>query len=452
MSSTTQSGTADETPADSDLAPCPLSYRDQNRNILLFGGMVGLVYLSAPVVYVGLTHATLCQKLGASNEVSNLPSSTYFWMTPLPILVAWYFCEVRRLKTVLVSASLAVAVAGGLAALALVSGLSDELKIAVLIVHGGVLGAALGAVSTYQWEMLGRCVSEQRRGTALSVAFGAGPILAVVGSLASQLILTGEVGSISVPKLEYPWNFALLFGATVPLMGLSALLALLYVVPPVDVEVRRQPFVQGVFGGFGKYISYPLLVMASVALILISAGYNIMPNLTLYTEIATGQTAENFVGYQNTLRFGFKIFAGFLLGFVLSKSHPKSGLLITGGFLVAGVLWARFVPGTWFLISFGLMGAGELFGVYYPNYILCCSAKSEMRRNMSFASMLNMPTGISAALFGKIADEVGGRDGFLRSFETSLAILLAALLLVLFALPARPKPRNSGEAVARATS
>src|SRR5206468_4217811 len=98
-------------------------------------------------------------------------------------------------------------------------------------------------------------------------------------------------------------------------------------------------------------------------------------------------------------------------------SHPKSGLLITGGFLLAGVLWARFVPGTWFLISFGLMGAGELFGVYYPNYILCCSAKSEMRRNMSFASMLNMPTGISAALFGKIADEVGGRDGFYRSFE-----------------------------------
>ena len=35
------------------------------------------------------------------------------------------------------------------------------------------------------------------------------------------------------------------------------------------------------------------------------------------------------------------------------------------------------VPGPWFLLAFGLLGAGELYGVYFPNYILCCSPKAQ---------------------------------------------------------------------------
>ena len=83
-------------------ADCPLSHAEQTRNLLIYGINVTLVYLGAPVLYVGLTQASLCDKLGASKTVSNLPSTLYFWMTPLPIVVAWYFCAVRHLKPVLV--------------------------------------------------------------------------------------------------------------------------------------------------------------------------------------------------------------------------------------------------------------------------------------------------------------------------------------------------------------
>jgi MFS family permease len=101
----------------------------------------------------------------------------------------------------------------------------------------------------------------------------------------------------------------------------------------------------------------------------------------------------------------------------------------------------------WFLLSFGLMGAGELFGVYYPNYILRCSPKEKMRRNMAFTSMLNMPSGFAPLLFGFIADTVGAatdnkRFGFQVSFLTAAAFLVAALLIVQLMLPPRPQPQE----------
>ena len=125
------------------------------------------------------------------------------------------------------------------------------------------------------------------------------------------------------------------------------------------------------------------------------------------------------------------------------------GLLITAGFCLASPLWALLAPKEeldlgsggipLFLFSFALMGAGELFGVYYPNYILSCSAKSRMRRNMALTSMLNMPSGFAALLFGLLADSYG----LPTSFLASIAILIATLLLVQFGLPARPRPRES---------
>src|SRR4051812_34466705 len=45
---------------------CPLSAREQTRNLVLYGINVTLVYLAAPVVYVGLMQAALLEKLGAS--------------------------------------------------------------------------------------------------------------------------------------------------------------------------------------------------------------------------------------------------------------------------------------------------------------------------------------------------------------------------------------------------
>src|SRR5262249_18105430 len=167
-----------------------------------------------------------------SNTVANLPSTVYFWLTPLPIVVAWYFCAVRHLKPVLVIAYLLVALSGAAVVGTLlqptpgwviqaIDGVnswlpapfqspSDWVAPAVLL-HAAVLGCALGVIATYQWEMIGRGVSESRRGQALAVAFGLGPILAFLASLGSQYVLT---------LIEYPWNFAALFAVTVPIMAL----------------------------------------------------------------------------------------------------------------------------------------------------------------------------------------------------------------------------------------
>src|SRR2546423_9928077 len=156
---------------------CALSAREQTRNLVLYGVNVTLVYLAAPVLYVGLMHAALLEKLGTSKTVANLPTSLYFWMTPVPLLVAWYFCGVRQLKVVLVATYLLTALANaGVVAALLLTRIPEEgefeflwVPLAVLS-QGGVLGGALGVVANYQWEVLGRGGSGTRRGQALALS------------------------------------------------------------------------------------------------------------------------------------------------------------------------------------------------------------------------------------------------------------------------------------------
>jgi MFS family permease len=417
----------------------PLSDRDQTRNLVLYASNISLIYLSAPVLYVGIVQAALCERLGASDTISNLPSTAYLGLAAFPVLVAWFLPQVRLLKRVLTASFAVIAAMGAGVAVMLVLPLPNWAKIAALVAHGAVLGCANGVVATFQWEVLGRGVAESRRGKAFSLAFGAGPILAVLGSLGSQVVLTGKAGHLAIPLPPYPWSFALLFAVTLPTMALASFLSSRFVIPEPTVEVTRQPFVSGVFGGFGEYFSYRLILLATVAYILVYSGHMIMPNLSLYTREALGQAAEQYAGYQNALRFSFKVVAGFLLGWILTRTHPKVGLLITASLCFAGVTWALLVPGRWFLVSFGILGAGELFGVYFPNYILCCSPKSRMRRNMALVSMITVPVGFAPVLFGWLSDSYSLRV----SFMASLALIVGAIVLVLATLPARPGPRAS---------
>jgi hypothetical protein len=430
---------ADSGQTEAPAADCPLSARDETRNILLYAGNVGLVYVGAPVLYVGV-QAALCEKLGASKTVSNLPSSLYFAMTLLPVFVAWYFCQVRLLKPVLVICYLTIALTGALVVTSLLA--VPELVISAVVIHAALLGCILGVVATYQWELIGRGISEARRGQALGLAFGVGPILAFLSFLGSQLIVTGQVKiatfTVSVPALAYPWNYAALYALTVPIMALAAFFSSRFVVPLPAVEIARQPLGSGVFGGLREFFTYRLTLLAALAMILVGSGYIIITNIILYTKEATGFPAEDYVGVQGALRFGFKVGGGLVLGWLLTRTNPRMGLFVTGGFCLASVVWALSASGEWFLLSFGFMGVGELFGVYYPNYILCCSAKSQMRRNMSYNSMLNMPSAAAGQFYGSLADRVGIR----ASFWVSTGVLVATLLLVQFALPARPRPRE----------
>ena len=57
----------------------------QRLNVLLFSGCVALQYLSAPVIYVGITQSSLLDQLGANATVANLPAASFFVMAVRPI-------------------------------------------------------------------------------------------------------------------------------------------------------------------------------------------------------------------------------------------------------------------------------------------------------------------------------------------------------------------------------
>src|SRR5262249_34818086 len=85
----------------SSAAACGLAPAGQYRNLFVFAACTGLQYLAAPILYVGITQANLCERLGANTRVANLPATFYFAMTAMPALIVWLFPHVRHLKRVL---------------------------------------------------------------------------------------------------------------------------------------------------------------------------------------------------------------------------------------------------------------------------------------------------------------------------------------------------------------
>lgn len=431
--------------ATDDQPDCPLSPAQQTRNVVIYALIWGLIYLASPVTYIGVLQATLLKALAFSDTQANLPAGVYLWATPLAVLVIWYFPQVRRLKSLLVGAFLLTASMSAAATAAVLVG-GRQAVLAALVVQAAVQGVVSGVVSSCLWEVIGRGVAADRRGQALGLAFGAGPFLAVVASLGSQLVLAGRVEGIdlpvTVPKVGLPWNYALVFAASVPALATAGLLSALFVVKPPQAEVQRVPLVPWIVGGARDYFGHRLILIAAVAYILVYSGQTISTNISLNTKVVLGKPAQDFAGLLLAERFGFKIVAGFALGWLLIRTSPRALLLVTALLTLASVAWAMWVPGRPYLLSFGILGAGELFGVYYPNYILGCSPKEQMRRNMALTSLITMPVGFAAVFFGFLSDTFGREDpgrGFRVSFAASMAILVATILLVLV-LPARPLP------------
>jgi len=416
----------------------------QQRNVILYVLKWCLLYLAAPVLYVGFVQAGLCKRLGASNFVANLPSSAYLLLAAFPIMMAWAVPQVRNLKLVMMVGYITTAITGAITAVVLWLPAPDWLRIAVVIGHAAIVACSSGTAWAFEWELIGRSVSESRRGTMFAIAFSVGPLFAVIGSLGAQLVINGEVFGWTPSfwrELAYPANYAVLYAATFPLMLLAALLVKRYVVPMPTVEVRRQPFVQGVFGGFGQLVSYRLIVIACVAYLLIYSGTMIQNNMVLFTREAVGLAEDTLVGYQLAIRFGCKVFAGLMLGWLLTRTNPRMNLYVTTLLVICGVVWILIAPlfgvGLLFLIAFGFNGAGELMGNYFPYYVLCLSPKSQMRRNMAFVMLLSAPVGFAPALYGDISD----RWSLTASFWVALAVMLVGLILVAATLPAQPRPR-----------
>ena len=410
----------------------------QIRNGLVFITSYSLIYLIAPVTYVGVLHATILDSLEASDTVANLPEAVYLWVTPLPLLIAWFWPSPKLLRPMLTWALIVKGAAGGIAALVFAYA-PESFWIPVLIIHPGIIGITGGVQTMCLWELVGRGMTPEMRGRTLGWTFGIGPVFAVLGSIASQLILKGDfLGMFNVTPIPQPWSYVVLFGVSCPAMWLSAVLVQMAQVPPVsESESSTKASLRWgeILHGLKSYFLNPLILTAAIGFLLTYSGTMIMNNMSLYARETLGEAPENYAGIQLALRFGCKSVMGFGLGWLVTRMHARASLIATTSICIAGIAWALFVPGQWYLLGFGLLGAGELFYVYYLNYIVSSSPPERMRENTAYTNLMTVMIGIMPIVYGLVSDRYGLR----ASFVVAIGILTLALILVQSRLPKQPQ-------------
>lgn len=411
----------------------PVSAQRWNSLVFILNNSLG--YLVAPVFYVGVLHAAVLSSLGFSDRTANLPESAYLWMTPLPMLIAWAWPSTRHLRRMLIINYL---FKGGFGLLAAALFLYAPAWLAVgLCAHACVIGVTNGVTNMCLWELIGRGMTPARRGWTLGAAFGVGPLFAVVGSCVSQLILKGNfIDLIKMTPVPEPWCYVYLFGVTGPAMFLAAAIVFLAHLPP-EGSMEQDLSLSGVVQGLKQYFTYRLILVAIVGFLLTAAGGNmIMNNVALYVRDKLGEEPKDYTGAQLALRFGCKSLSGFVLGFLLARYHAKVPALATTLICICGLVWALVVPGKWYLLSFGMLGAGELYYVYYLNYIVGCSAPGRIRENTAYTNVIMISISLMPLVYGEISDRFNLRSSLLLA----IGILVVAALVVSTLLPRKPVP------------
>ncbi|MFO0919929.1 MAG: hypothetical protein U0872_16675 [Planctomycetaceae bacterium] len=439
-------GSESKTDPDED---CPLPVSMQNRNIACFATFWAVYYLVAPVSYIGSTHANMLEKLGNSDDINNLPSAMYLWLTFVPVVVTWLFPHPRSLKWLATGAISVMTMITGTVALTLGGGASAEISTLVVIAHGALFGAANGLLIAALWDFLRRGVSTSRRGKALGYAFGLGPLFACVGSLFQDACLTGRLLGGRTFGLEFPQNYVAMFAAAAPLLFLAGLILSRFVVPDsVDADEASTDRLAEIRRGLSQFVRDRTVFCAVVIYVLVYSGGNaILSNISLLAENVFGANSDT-VGQQSFLRFSFKAAAGGLLGILLAKVNPRATLLATTSILLFGLAWMLSTTGNerLFLVTFGILGAGELFGAHFPNYVTTASNRRYVRINMAYLGVLNAFTGFAAYGFGVISQHYGALYGQMQgriiSVYFAAAILVLSVGLILVLLPANPSPRG----------
>jgi MFS family permease len=452
-----------------DTAPhddCPLSVREQTRNVLIVAGNTALSYLAAPVTYVDSFHAALLNDLQAnagqtpSDALSNLPQSMYMVFGVLPLFVAWAFPQIRLMRRIVLWCYLTMTLASAVVVATLVLPLAWWLQAAVIVAHGAVMGGARTVGVAIEFEVLGVAVAERRRGQALGLAYGFGPLLAIVGNLVIATLLVtgklqfhlfGQIWGFASGAYPFPANYAALFGYTIPVLGLAAFLCSRLIIPLPEKEVVREPFLEGVFGGLGEFLGRPVVRLAIISSIAIFCGHQVIANMTLYAGALFGGSPSETAGFQKAALYTCKVAMGLSMGWLLTRASPRSAVLISAAAGLVAVVFAIFSPPNLFYWSFAILGAGQLYGIYITNYILSCAPKSLMRRYMAFLMLTGLLIAPAGYIYGAISDYFGPphytkQFGYRMSFVAAAALIALGMVLSLL-LPARPKAVDGGKAV-----
>lgn len=410
-------------PLDSTLQVCPLAEMTPSPELDLRNGRVYLVnylllFLAAPVIYVGVVQAALCNKLGASATLSSLPASFHLLGQIAPLFFSWLVPH-RYEQRVVIWANAMTAFLLACVALSLLLPVSSSAQIGVVILQGLLQGLSGSVSLVFMIHCLRRGTTPEGRALALKKTYTAGPVTAVVGSLGAQYALGSG-------KLSYPLDFAVIYiiGA-VCVIGV-AVSSTRFLLPSVDEEPRT---------GLRNYLTTAAKEFFAdsqmrrlwIAYALWWCALGGVANLSLFTRESVGRDPKELSGLVLAIRFGCKAVAGYFLGLIATRSGMRPAVIGTTCLLGAGMLWALLVPGYGYLFAFGLLGAGELGGAYYPNYVASLSAVEAGTRNLAILTLATPAASFAPALHGYLTDRIGFNASFV--FGVVAAILATALLV-----------------------
>lgn len=398
----------------------PITPAMDRRNGLLFLLSYAFIYLAAPVSYVGVVQAALCDKLGSSATIANLPSATYLLGGIAPLVLSLIVPH-RRERAVLVWANGLTAFFLGLVCLTLAAKFPAWIPLTVLVVQGLLQGFAATTAQVFTFQCLARGTTLEGRNRAFKKTYFLTPVCAVLGSLGAQHILNGGLRMI-----RFPDDFAVLYAVGFVCMSAVTGFSLLYQLAPVADE-PRVPLFQHLAESVRDYSRSRPLVLLFLVYVLWNCALSITPNLSLYTRHVLDRDPKELSGLIMAVRFGCKSVGGYVLGSIALRYGLRTSVMTTSLLLVAGTVWGWATPGYAFLLAFGFLGAGELGGAYIPNYGVSLSQPETTARNISLLTLAQPVSSFSPALFGFLADHFG----FGASFLFGLAMAVAAVWLTL---------------------
>lgn len=385
---------------------------DRANGNLFFVSYV-LIYFAAPVTYVGVVQAALCDKLGAGAAVANLPASAYLFGFVAPFVGSWLIPHRWERRTVVVCTGLSAALAA-LVGATLVFPFGSSLRVAAVVGHGCIMGFTASLTQVFMLQCLARGTTANGRGRAFKLAFGVGPIAAVAGSLTTQYLLAG-----GIPSVPYPYDFGSVYLAAFPCMAIVSFLSSRYRLLEVADEPRR-PF-RGHLSGVLKAFQSEGFATLWIAYFFYFSTLAVMPNLSLQTRVAMGRDPKEVSGAVLALRFGVKALAGFLLGGLTMKKGVKAPVLATVLLLGSALVWAAVARGWLYLFTFGLMGAGELGGAYFPNYLIAISSMAGNPLNQAVLVLATPASSIAPVLHGYLTE----------TFDVSASLVLGGVTIAL---------------------
>jgi MFS family permease len=401
-------------------------------NVRLFVGTQLLLYLAAPVLYVGVVQAAFCERLGAGATLANLPFAAFLLGGVLPLFCAW-LVPAHREQRLLVWAFALTAASMLAVALVVFLPVPSGPRLAAVIGQGLLIGMLSTVTNVYLFKCLARGTTEAGRARAMKYGFGLGPVAAVTGSLLAQQVLNGRV-----PRVTFPDDFGLLYLAAGPCaLGCAGLASRfqLRAAAPQAVE----PLSTYLSECLGALYRDRILRSAALAFLLWYVALGTMTNLSLYAREAVGRAPIELAGFLLALRFGCKALAGFALGALALRWGVRWAVLATIGLVGLGAAWPLGFTGGGYLLAFGLMGAGELGGAYFPNYVIAVSPVARATRNLALLSLVGPLSGAILPLHGWLADHLGFRASF--GFGAAMAVA-ACLVLGLTAVRPNSAPER----------